>query len=109
MTPKQSLGCIVLSLAAIFTVALTSMGFYESKLQKLQLKYNSEHVLMLSLAHKLKLSNEERNAFGYANLQLIKSCEPKKLDKAISATPLPPMEYRMQTRKALPSLKENQC
>ena len=108
MTPKQLLGCIVSWLAAIFTVALTSVGFYESKLQKLQLKYNSEHVLMLSLVHKLKLSNEERNAFGYVNLQLIKSCEPTKLDKAISATPLPQIEYRMQTRKTIPILKENQ-
>ncbi len=109
MTPKQLLGCIASQLAIILIITFMSIGYYGSKLQELQIKYKYEHELMLSLVHKLKLADEERNAFGYANLQLIKSCEPKKLDKAISATPLPPMEYRMQTRKALPSLKENQC
>ena len=108
MTPKQLLGCIASQLAIILIITFMSIGYYGSKLQELQIKYKYEHELMLSLAHKLKLSNEERNAFGYANLQLIKSCEPTKLDKAISATPLPQIEYRMQTRKTIPILKENQ-
>ena len=115
MTPKQSLGCIASQLAIILIITFMSIGYYGSKLQELQikyeseqLKYKSEHIRTRNLAHMLKLVDAERNAFGYANLQLIKSCEPKKLDKAISATPLPPMEYRMQTRKIIPILKENQ-